>query len=265
MTNEAVATPGEDTPVLNLRLAIDNAIKSALGELHTTIPGIVVKYDPATQTADVQVAIKRRGIDGTVYQIPPIRNVPVVFPRCSFGTITFPIATDDPVLIMFSERPLDRWRQSGGVVDPGDHRFFHQYTDAFCIPGAFPDSDPVVTDAGDGDGICIQSADSKIVIRADGKIHAGKRGAAVTEPWVLGQVLLNYLGALHGALETVLDDLSTGPLGIGNMGAPVPTDPALVAKLTAQKVALESARSQYVDTASTNVVSQVTFTNRGGA
>jgi hypothetical protein len=258
------STPGVDTPLTNFRMAIQNAIDGALGELHTMIPGIVVEYDADKQTADIQVAIKRLTTDGEKIIIPTIRNVPIVFPRSAAASITFPLAKNDPVMLLFSERPLDRWRQSGGLVDPGDHRFFHQYTDAFAVPGPFPDSSPVTWDnADDKGGVCVQTSTAKIVIDANGKIRIGKRGAVPGEPAVLGQQLLDYLSALHTAVDTVLQLIITGPIGVGNLGAPVPTDPALVIALTAQKTAIANLKTQYVTTAATNVASQRTFVDRG--
>jgi len=258
------AKPGDETPLTNLRLAIENAIDSAVGEIHTAIPGIIVKYDAEKQTADVQVAIKRLTVDGEKIIVPPIRNVPIVFPRTASTSLTFPLAKDDSVLLIFSERPLDRWRQSGGLVDAGDHRFFHAYSDAFALPGGYPDNAAITFDATtERDGVCLQTADAKIVIDSAGKIRIGKRGATPAEPAVLGQVLLTYLDGLHKRLDAILQFLITGPVGIGNLGAPVPTDPTLIANLTAEQAALATLKSTYVSTAATNVASQLTFIDRG--
>ena len=258
------AKPGDETPLTNLRLAIQNAIDSAVGEIHTAIPGIIVAYDSAKQTADIQVAIKRLTVDGEKIIIPPIRNVPIVFPRTASTSLTFPLAKDDSVLLIFSERPLDRWRQNGGLVDAGDHRFFHAYTDAFAIPGGYPDNASLTFDATtERDGVCLQTATAKIVIDSNGKVRIGKRGATPAEPAVLGQVLLNYLDALHTRLDSILQFLLTGPIGVGNLGAPVPTDPALIVNLTAEKAALAALKNTYVSTAATNVASQRTFVDRG--
>jgi hypothetical protein len=256
--------PGDETPITNIRLAIRNAIDSAVGEIHTMIPGIVVKYDKENQTADIQVAIKRLTVEGKKLIVPPLRNVPIVFPRSSAASITFPLETDDPVMVLFCERPLDRWRQSGGLVDPGDHRFFHQYTDAFAVPGGYPDNDPHSWDnSDDRDGITVQTPDAKIVIDGSGKVRLGKRGAVPAEPAVLGDTLLDYLKDLHKSLADIIDLITTGPIGVGNLGAPVPTDPTLIANLLLEKTKLDEHKTKYVDTAGTNVVSQRTFLDRG--
>lgn len=258
------ARTGDKTPVANIRASIDNAIESALSEIHTSIPGVIVAYDPDTQLATVQVSVKRLGRDGTAYTVPPIQNVPVWFPRSAVGAISWKLAVNDPVLLIFSERPLDEWRQAGGLVDAAQTKRFHAYTDAIAIPGLYPDSSPVSYDSdNDRDGICIQTADAKILIGSDGKVRIGKRGASPDEPVVLGTQLLNYLSAMHSAIEAVYQALITGPIGVGNLGAPVPTSPTVVASLTTQLAAVVAARTQYVDTAATNVVSQRTFADRG--
>jgi len=259
-----MARTGETTPLTNIRQAIANAIDAAVLELHTSIPGIVISYDSATQLATVQIAIRRKDADDNVYEIPPIQRVPVLFPRSSAGSVHLPLAKGDSVLLVFSERALDRWRQAGDVVDPGNIARFHHFTDAFAIPGAAPDSSPLVFDsAADREGVCVQTPDAKVVIDSAGLVRIGKRGATPGEPVVLGTVLTNYLGAIHSALDAVLQALITGPVGVGNLGNPVPTDPTLAVTLTTQKTALSTAKTTYVDTATTNVVSQRTFVDRG--
>jgi hypothetical protein len=224
----------------------------------------VSSYDPDTQTATVQIAIRRKDVGGNTYEIPPLQQVPIVFPRSSAGSVHLPLVKGDAVLIVFSERALDRWRQTGGIVDPGEVARYHHYTDAFAIPGGSPDSDPIVFDSDeDRDGVSVQTSAAKVVIDSDGKVRIGKRGATPGEPAVLGTVLTNYLGAIHSALDAVLQALITGPVGVGNLGNPVPTDPALAISLTTQKTALSTAKTTYVDTATTNVVSQRTFVDRG--
>lgn len=120
-----------------LRAAMD----ARIANVHTALPGQVVSYDPATQTASVQPMIKRVYVDADGNEasdsLPQLLKVPVCFPRAGLTFITFPIQPGDGVLLVFAERPLDQWRTQGIEADPGDIAM-HQLGDAIAIPGVFP-------------------------------------------------------------------------------------------------------------------------------
>ena len=100
------------------------------------MPAIVVEYNESTQLCKVQPAFKRSFVDGTSASRPIIGNVPVVFPRSSKGGVNFPVAKDDTVLLVFSQRSMDDWKDRGGEVELDDFRL-HIITDAVAIPGLF--------------------------------------------------------------------------------------------------------------------------------
>lgn len=107
-------------------------------QIHTSMPGTIVSYDPATMTVVVQPAIQgmHQKLDGKVepVTISTIGDVPVHFPSGGGHTMTFPIAAGDECLIMFSERNIDNWFQHGGVQQPRDYRM-HDMNDAFVLVG----------------------------------------------------------------------------------------------------------------------------------
>ncbi|WP_284703877.1 Gp138 family membrane-puncturing spike protein, partial [Escherichia coli] len=47
---------------------------------------------------------------------------------------TFPVKEGDECLVIFADRCIDFWWQSGGVQEPVDGRM-HDLSDAFCIVG----------------------------------------------------------------------------------------------------------------------------------
>ncbi len=123
----------------NLTDFVKAAIDAAMNETHTCAPGIIESFDASTQTAKVNLSIRRVSADrstgaATYSQIPPVINVPVVFPSAGGYSITFPVTSGDEVLVVFSERAIDTWLQSGGIQDPLDYRK-HDYTDAIAIIG----------------------------------------------------------------------------------------------------------------------------------
>ena len=130
---------------------IREAFGNSLSNLHTSMPGSIVKYYPETQEADVQPLLKLAYVneDGTegVDELPVIQGVQVAFPRAGKFFMTFPLAKGDPVLLVFSERSLDEWSASSGKVpvDPVDLRM-HDLSDAVAIPGCYPDTKPLQDD-----------------------------------------------------------------------------------------------------------------------
>ena len=112
--------------------------KTTSEQLRVALPGIIQSFDPDTVTAVVQPAIRyiERDNDGNkaTKDYPLLVDVPVVFPRGGGCTLTFPVSEGDECLVIFADRCIDFWWQSGGVQEPVDGRM-HDLSDAFCIVG----------------------------------------------------------------------------------------------------------------------------------
>lgn len=107
-------------------------------QIRVALPGIVQSFDPGTVTAVVQPAIRSVETDNDGNRVtknyPLLVDVPVIFPRGGGCTLTFPVKAGDECLVIFADRCIDFWWQSGGVQEPVDDRV-HDLSDAFCIVG----------------------------------------------------------------------------------------------------------------------------------
>ncbi|HBV8115715.1 Gp138 family membrane-puncturing spike protein [Klebsiella oxytoca] len=107
-------------------------------QLRVALPGIIQSFDPESITAVVQPAIRyiERDNDGnkSTKDYPLLVDVPVVFPHGGGCTLTFPVKEGDECLVIFADRCIDFWWQSGGVQEPVDGRM-HDLSDAFAIVG----------------------------------------------------------------------------------------------------------------------------------
>jgi phage baseplate assembly protein gpV len=199
------------TSIATLASAIQTGIDSSLKEVHTQMPGIVETFNAELQTAKIQPAIKRvfRTGDGeaeflTPTALPPLINVPIIYPRGGGFSLTFPVKPGDECLIEFCERAIDGWHEYGKVQEPTSRRF-HAYADAVAfvglsskpnkVPNYSPDSVQLKHDNGDvsltlnPDGTYDVSADNGItVVSSAGDIDVTANQGDITVTADLGNI-----------------------------------------------------------------------------
>lgn len=121
---------------------LDTAVLAALmghqAGIWTALPGIVLSYDAAKGTCEIQPAIKALirnevGVESWV-NLPPLVDCPVVFPSGGGFVLTFPINPGDEALVVFASRCIDAWWQSGGVQVQAELRM-HDLSDGFVLVG----------------------------------------------------------------------------------------------------------------------------------
>lgn len=133
---------------------IKQGIDARLKDLHTSMPGIIETFDAEKQLATIQPAIRRIFVtrDGekeilVPSDLPILINVPIIFPRGGGFSLTFPVKQGDECLLVFCERSIDNWHETGKVKVPGAKRF-HSLSDATAfvglssIPNKVPNYDP---------------------------------------------------------------------------------------------------------------------------
>jgi hypothetical protein len=129
------------TPTLSE--VIRAAIEVRAQGLHVALPGKIETYNALTQKANVKPLIMRRiaTIEGKelVESLPVINDVPIIFPRSNLFFISFPLAPDDHVLLVFNDANIDNFVVGvpGEEADPQDFRS-HDLSDAVAYPGFWP-------------------------------------------------------------------------------------------------------------------------------
>lgn len=167
-------------------------------QLRVALPGIIQSFDPDAVTAVVQPAIRyiEQDNDGSkaTRDYPLLVDVPVVFPRGGGCTLTFPVKPGDECLVIFADRCIDFWWQSGGVQEPVDSRM-HDLSDAFAIVG--PQSQAKKISGISASAVELRSDDGKT------KISLNPSSGAITGT-APGGFNLNGLQILHdGRLQLV--------------------------------------------------------------
>lgn len=175
-------SPGLSTLTSNIKQGVESRLK----DLHTSMPGIIERFDAETQLASIQPAIRRIFVtrDGdteilTPSDLPILINVPIIFPRGGGFSLTFPVKKGDECLLNFCERSIDNWHETGKVKKPGARRF-HSLSDATAfvglssLPNKIPNYDPTNTEIKKDDGtVSIKlKENSDLDIVAEGNMNA---------------------------------------------------------------------------------------------
>lgn len=163
-----------ETPTLaeTMRQSIENL----LVDIHTALPARVESFDGQKSMVSVQPLLKRKFRTETdAINLPIISNVPVIFPRTANAFIKMPIAKGDQGLIVFSERSLDKWLDSGGEsISPDDPRKF-DLSDAVFLPGLYTYTQTSIDPASN---ILIYNNKTQITIKPDGETIIDNTDAA---------------------------------------------------------------------------------------
>jgi hypothetical protein len=121
----------------------------------------------------------------------------------------------------------------------------------YVIANLTSKEDKIPANAAPGVPVIKARAGKKAWITSDTKINLSAGDPDPTEAVVLGNVLKTFMEAFFDAI------LNAPSIGICAVG-PVALDPAIRTQLVAQK-------TQYLSTAASNILSQLTFTERGGS
>lgn len=189
-------------------------------DLHTAMPCRVLAYDASAQTVDVRPQIGHVvQVDGepVTETLPDLYGIPVAFPRGGGFHVSFPMAVDDYVLVVFSEEPTITWRAKAREVDPGI-RDRHGLNGAFAMPMGYPDSG-ALDDASasnlaiglDGDNAQIHITPSgSVLIGADATKKAARVGDTVQVTIPPGSFLTAATGGVLNATPVKVDGEITG-------------------------------------------------------
>lgn len=154
--------------------AIRRAVDFHLLNLHTAMPARIEEYDADERKAKVQPLVMKAYADGVVKSMPPVFDVPVLFPRSAAASFALKVAKGDTCLLVCCERSIERWAREGGEQEPGKPRR-HSLSDAVAIPGLWPFNEAGPEGEGDFDfllkaGLAEVSAQDGVLTMKSGDI-----------------------------------------------------------------------------------------------
>ncbi|ELY5903306.1 TPA: Gp138 family membrane-puncturing spike protein [Klebsiella pneumoniae] len=182
--------------------------QAIMSAMRVSIPGIIQSFDPEAVTAVIQPAIKGVEHDASGAEVsvnlPLLVDVPVIFPRGGGCTLTFPVSAGDECLVIFADRCIDFWWQSGGIQEPVDGRM-HDLSDAFCIVG--PQSQAKKIGGISTTAAQLRTDDGSAII----ELAAGG-AVTITSP----QITINGPLQVNGEITSTGDQLAGGISQIGH-------------------------------------------------
>jgi len=147
------------------RIALRVALRGLQSRMWTALPAQILSYDAQAQTVTALPTISFQKYDqygnGTSIEMPPLPDVPVVFPRGGGYALTFPLEKGDECLLVFASRCIDGWWAQGGVMQAVEPRM-HDLSDGFALVG--PVSQPNVLSDVSTDSVQLRSDDGDLYI-----------------------------------------------------------------------------------------------------
>lgn len=114
---------------------LEQAKENAMMDVRVSMPARIVSFDPATKTAQVEICMQMVDDDDSAIEYPPLVDCPCLFTRGGGFHVVHPYSAGDSGLVLFSDRCLDGWFESGKTAPPMDFRV-HSMSDAYFIGGA---------------------------------------------------------------------------------------------------------------------------------
>lgn len=116
-------------------------LENALVDTNCISLGTIQSFNSALQTAEISINYKRKVGDEYI-EYPLLVDCPVVFLTGGVARLTFPVAQGDTCLVLFCDRDIDTWFDSGQVTEPNSRRI-HSLNDGIAIVGIRSKLNPI--------------------------------------------------------------------------------------------------------------------------
>ncbi len=118
---------------LDLKEVLDDLKTEIFTSLNCHSFGEIISFDSSVQTARIKIGYKRV-IDNKIYNYPVLVDCPVIVLSGGNSGITLPIQSGDTCLVLFCDRDLDNWFESGQITTLNSNRV-HDLSDGVALVG----------------------------------------------------------------------------------------------------------------------------------
>lgn len=186
--------------------ALENMLWDLRCDLRVGMPAVVVSFDAAKQTVEVQPAIRENLLQNSVptpVNLPTLINVPVMLARGGGFSQTLPIQPGDECVVFFMDNCYDGWWQSGGTENNQVERRRHDLSDGIAYFGIW--SQPRVLNNYSTTTMQLRSDDGNTVI----ELGAGEVTITALNVTIKGNVKIQGTLEVTGAASLVGKDFIT--------------------------------------------------------
>jgi len=159
-------------PTSGIEQLIETSIDSKITNIHTCLPGKILKTDGSV--CSVQIILKRkvRKSDGKIVDEsrPIIEDCPLMFLNVKNFAISLPVQPGDECLVFFSERDIDNWYDTGQEKSIRTLRKFN-LSDGFVLPAVASKPKKLENYSSSDLEIRMKNNQSKIIIKENGDIE----------------------------------------------------------------------------------------------
>ena len=107
--------------------------------------GFIENFDPVAMTAKVKIsdlAVKETYVGRGWWEFPLLVDCPVYMPMTNGKGITYPVSIGDSCIVLFNDRDIDNWFESGNINEPKTPRV-HSISDGIVIIGLHSQAKPL--------------------------------------------------------------------------------------------------------------------------
>lgn len=108
--------------------------QDVMRSLRCCVPGQIIAYSPVTRTADIQISLLQQSSNGSAPQYPQLLGCPIFTLQGGGVSIGMPIEPGDECLVIFSDRCIDAWFETG-TPQPLPNFRMHDLSDGFALVG----------------------------------------------------------------------------------------------------------------------------------
>ena len=156
------------TTKVNQTELFKTAFREMAKSVGTSIPGHITGFDKDTQLAQVQIGIEQVDVNGKRFEPAPLIEVPVYVYGGAFS-VECQIDNGTEGLIIFSQRCIDGWVDTGGIAKNPILRF-HDFSDAFFLPGMRSQPNKITSFENNGVRLRNEDASAYIWLKNDGSV-----------------------------------------------------------------------------------------------
>lgn len=209
---------------IKLNKLLNDSIPFFLKNVCTSIVGHIVTFDKSTQLAQAQIGVADFFSDGKKYTPPTLIECPVMILGGNEFFIEQEVNKGDECLIIFSQRCIDSWIETGGIA-PATIKRTHSYDDAVVITGFRSKANSIKGYSNNGIKIRNSSGDKYIWLKNDGSADISVTSLKITgDVNILGNIQANEVSGLIDvkfAGTSSVRHVHTTPSGPS--GPPLPT------------------------------------------